>query len=117
MVDRAKALGDQPSMEDLNIFHAMVRNEGEKCLTYVHEAARIMYKPIIKEMIYMMIIYIPGFVGKKKVVLLVGGLVLLRKDERLLKWMNQSPKMFTQLVILVSFQGTKLKSLLPGHQV
>ncbi|KAK4708423.1 hypothetical protein R3W88_029348 [Solanum pinnatisectum] len=41
MVDRAKALGDQPSMEDLYIFRAMVRNEGEKCLTYVHEAARI----------------------------------------------------------------------------
>ena len=41
MVDRAKALGDQPSMEDLYIFRAMVRNEGEKCLTYVHEDARI----------------------------------------------------------------------------
>ncbi|XP_015084501.1 uncharacterized protein LOC107027963 [Solanum pennellii] len=40
-IDRAKALGDQPSMEDLYIFRAMVRNEGEKCLTYVHEAARI----------------------------------------------------------------------------
>ncbi|KAK4739038.1 hypothetical protein R3W88_002735 [Solanum pinnatisectum] len=41
MVDKAKALGDQPSMEDLYIFRAMVRNEGEKCLTYVHEAAMI----------------------------------------------------------------------------
>ena len=41
MVDRAKALGDQPSMEDLYIFRAMVRNEGEKCLTYVHEATSI----------------------------------------------------------------------------
>ena len=41
MVDRAKALGDQPSMEDLYIFRVMVRNEGEKCLTYVHKAARI----------------------------------------------------------------------------
>ncbi|KAK4734607.1 hypothetical protein R3W88_008868 [Solanum pinnatisectum] len=37
----SKALGDQPSMEDLYIFRAMVQNEGEKCLTYVHEAARI----------------------------------------------------------------------------
>ncbi|XP_049381485.1 serine/threonine-protein phosphatase 7 long form homolog [Solanum stenotomum] len=41
MVDRARALGDQPSVEDLYIFRAMVRNEGEKCLTYVHEADRI----------------------------------------------------------------------------
>ncbi|KAH0717388.1 hypothetical protein KY285_013419 [Solanum tuberosum] len=41
MVDKARALGDQPSMEDLYIFRAMVRNEGEKCLTYVHEADRI----------------------------------------------------------------------------
>ncbi|KAK4709872.1 hypothetical protein R3W88_004385 [Solanum pinnatisectum] len=41
MVDKAKTLGDQPSMEDLYIFRAMVRTEGEKCLTYVHEAARI----------------------------------------------------------------------------
>ncbi|KAH0781282.1 hypothetical protein KY290_000880 [Solanum tuberosum] len=41
IVDRARALGDQPSMEDLYIFRAMVRNEGEKCLTYVHEADRI----------------------------------------------------------------------------
>ncbi|KAH0709043.1 hypothetical protein KY284_010470 [Solanum tuberosum] len=41
MVDRARALGDQPSMKDLYIFRAMVRNEGEKCLTYVHEADRI----------------------------------------------------------------------------
>ncbi|KAK4710158.1 hypothetical protein R3W88_004671 [Solanum pinnatisectum] len=41
MVDREKTLGDQPSMEDFYIFRAMVRNEGEKCLTYVHKAARI----------------------------------------------------------------------------
>ncbi|XP_049366480.1 uncharacterized protein LOC125831322 [Solanum verrucosum] len=41
MVDRTRALGDQPSMEDLYIFRAMVWNEGEKCLTYVHEADRI----------------------------------------------------------------------------
>ncbi|KAK6796253.1 hypothetical protein RDI58_003954 [Solanum bulbocastanum] len=41
MVDKAKTFGDQPSMEDLYIFRAMVQNEGEKCLTYVHEAARI----------------------------------------------------------------------------
>ncbi|KAK4708301.1 hypothetical protein R3W88_029226 [Solanum pinnatisectum] len=41
MVDKAKTLGDQPSMENSYIFRAMVQNEGEKCLTYVHEAARI----------------------------------------------------------------------------
>ncbi|XP_049346784.1 uncharacterized protein LOC125811321 [Solanum verrucosum] len=41
MVDRARALGDRPSMEDLYIFRAMVRNEGENCLTYVYEADRL----------------------------------------------------------------------------
>ncbi|KAK6791309.1 hypothetical protein RDI58_010390 [Solanum bulbocastanum] len=41
MIDRAKTLGDQPSMEDLYIFRAMFRNEGEKFLTNVHEAPRI----------------------------------------------------------------------------
>ena len=69
----------------------------------------LMYKPIIEEMRYMMIIYIIRFVGEEKLVLPVGGLVLLRKDE--------SPKMITQLVILVPFQGAKLKNSLPGHQV
>ena len=44
----------------------------------------LMYKPIIEEMRYMMIIYIIRFVGEEKLVLPVGGLVLLRKDERLL---------------------------------
>ncbi|KAH0707603.1 hypothetical protein KY290_010122 [Solanum tuberosum] len=41
MIDKAKSLGDQPSMEDFYMFRAMVRNEGERCLTYVHEADRI----------------------------------------------------------------------------
>ncbi|KAG5624191.1 hypothetical protein H5410_009409 [Solanum commersonii] len=27
---------DQPSMEDFTCFVQMVRNEGERCLTYVH---------------------------------------------------------------------------------
>ncbi|KAH0765354.1 hypothetical protein KY285_001225 [Solanum tuberosum] len=41
MVDKAKSLGDQPSMDDFYMFRAMVQNEGERCLTYVHEADRI----------------------------------------------------------------------------
>ncbi|KAH0642634.1 hypothetical protein KY290_034233 [Solanum tuberosum] len=65
---------------------------------------------------YMLIIYIPLIVGEEKVVLLVEGLMLLRKDGRLLKWTNQPQKMITQLVILVPFQGVKLRNSLPGHQ-
>ncbi|KAH0709933.1 hypothetical protein KY284_011360 [Solanum tuberosum] len=65
MVDKAKSLGDQPSMEDFYMFRAMVRNKGERCLTYVHEADRI------------------------NAALLVGGHVLLREDEFLLKWTDE----------------------------
>lgn len=41
MIDKAKSLSDQPLMEDFYMFHVMVRNEGERLLTYVHEADRI----------------------------------------------------------------------------
>ena len=40
MVNKAISLGENPSMEELYGFRAMVRDEGSNCLAYVQEADR-----------------------------------------------------------------------------
>ncbi|KAG5608439.1 hypothetical protein H5410_019720 [Solanum commersonii] len=68
-------------MEEFYIFRAMVRDEGSNCLTYVQEADRINVQAKYEEMRYSLIICIPLFVGKEKVVLRVEGYVLLMEDQ------------------------------------
>ncbi|KAG5575597.1 hypothetical protein H5410_055731 [Solanum commersonii] len=68
-------------------------------------------------MAYKLTIYITLFASEENVVFLVGGNVLLREDEFLLKWTKQPQKMIKQLVILVPLQGVTLRNSLLWHQL